>query len=84
MPTPGRLPVVSNPTAWFYIVTVLTLTAGSVFVMWLGEQMTEQGIGNGTSLIIFAGIVDRIPGAGMRLIELVRRERTQSFNKLFS
>ena len=43
-----------NPTAWFYIVTVLTLTSGSIFIMWLGEQMTEQGIGNGTSLIIFA------------------------------
>jgi len=45
----------------FQIMTVLTLTAGTVFIMWMGEQMTERGIGNGMSLIIFAGIVSRLP-----------------------
>ncbi|MBI1908699.1 MAG: preprotein translocase subunit SecY [Deltaproteobacteria bacterium] len=47
----------------FFVVTVLTLTAGTVFVMWLGEQISERGIGNGISLIIFAGIVTRIPSS---------------------
>lgn len=49
----------------FYILTVTTLTAGTAFIMWLGEQITERGIGNGISLIIFAGIVTRIP-SGIR------------------
>lgn len=49
----------------FYMLTVFTLTAGTCFIMWLGEQITERGIGNGISLIIFAGIVTRIP-AGVR------------------
>lgn len=74
MPTPGNIPVVVNPDWAFYCVTVLTLTAGTIFVMWLGEQMTEQGIGNGVSLLIFAGIVERIPSASMSLFELVRLE----------
>jgi preprotein translocase subunit SecY len=47
----------------FYFTTVATLAAGTSFIMWLGEQITERGIGNGISLIIFAGIVTRIPGA---------------------
>ncbi|MFO1519755.1 MAG: preprotein translocase subunit SecY [bacterium] len=47
----------------FYLTTILTLAAGTSFIMWLGEQITERGIGNGISLIIFAGIVTRIPGA---------------------
>ena len=47
----------------FYMTTVFTLAAGTSFIMWLGEQITERGIGNGISLIIFAGIVTRIPGA---------------------
>lgn len=74
MPTHSDIPVVSNPTAFFYFVTVLTLTAGTIFIMWLGEQVTEQGIGNGVSLIIFAGIVERIPGASVGLIQLVKAE----------
>lgn len=49
----------------FYVLTVTTLAAGTCFIMWLGEQITERGIGNGISLIIFAGIVTRIPG-GLR------------------
>jgi preprotein translocase subunit SecY len=74
MPTPTGVPVVDNPTSFFYMVTVLTLTTGTVFIMWLGEQMTEQGIGNGTSLIIFSGIVDRLPAAAVSLIQLVKAE----------
>jgi preprotein translocase subunit SecY len=46
----------------FRLMTVIDLTAGTAFIMWLGEQITERGIGNGISLIIFAGIVARMPG----------------------
>jgi preprotein translocase subunit SecY len=60
MPGPGGASIVLNPSAGWIALTVLTLTTGSVFVMWLGEQITERGIGNGVSLIIFSGIVDRI------------------------
>jgi preprotein translocase subunit SecY len=55
--------VVHNPTLWFHLMTVLTLTTGTAFIMWLGEQITERGIGNGISLIIFAGIVAGMPDA---------------------
>ena len=60
-------PVVPNPGLGFIFLTVLTLTTGTVFVMWLGEQISERGIGNGISLIIFAGIVARFP-AGLNSI----------------
>src|ERR671932_1764443 len=53
----GGLPLVHNPGIAFRLMTVLTLTTGTCFVMWLGEQITERGIGNGMSLIIYAGIV---------------------------
>jgi preprotein translocase subunit SecY len=55
--------VVPSPGWGFRLLTVITLTAGTAFIMWLGEQMSEKGIGNGISLIIFAGIVVRIPTA---------------------
>ncbi len=61
--TPGGLPLVSNPGWGFRLMTILTLTTGCAFVMWLGEQISERGIGNGISLIIFAGIVIGLPGA---------------------
>ncbi|PKM98626.1 MAG: preprotein translocase subunit SecY [Elusimicrobia bacterium HGW-Elusimicrobia-3] len=64
--------IVSNPTLGFYFVTVLTLVTGTMFVMWLGEQVTERGIGNGISLIIFAGIVGELPSAVMGMIKLVQ------------
>jgi preprotein translocase subunit SecY len=83
MPTPGNIPVVTNPDWMFYLVTVLTLTAGTIFVMWLGEQITEVGIGNGVSLIIFAGIVERLPSAAMGMFELVRLEEMGLFMALF-
>ncbi|MCD8085110.1 MAG: preprotein translocase subunit SecY [Clostridiales bacterium] len=53
----------SNETVWAGIVIVLTFTAGSVFVMWLGEQITEYGVGNGISIILFGGILSRLPNA---------------------
>ncbi len=57
----------------FRFLTVVTLTAGTAFIMWLGEQITERGLGNGTSLIIFAGIVARIPNAISSLTELASK-----------
>src|SRR5499426_1414023 len=60
---------VGAPTWGFLFNTVLTLTTGTMFVMWLGEQITERGIGNGISLLIFAGIVVRLPSAIFSLFE---------------
>ena len=61
--TPGGLDLVQNPGWGFRLTTILTLTTGCAVVMWLGEQISERGIGNGISLIIFAGIVIGLPGA---------------------
>lgn len=58
---PGGIPVVTNPGLPFRIITVITLTAGTIFVMWLGEKITEKGIGNGISMIILVGIIARSP-----------------------
>jgi preprotein translocase subunit SecY len=63
--------VVSNPGIGFILLTVITLTAGTAFIMWLGEQITERGIGNGISLIIFAGIVANMPAAVVNTIRLI-------------
>jgi preprotein translocase subunit SecY len=60
---PGGLPLVYDPGWGFRMMCVLTLTTGTMFVMWLGEQITERGIGNGMSLLIFAGIVVGLPDA---------------------
>ena len=59
----------------FRIVTMVTLTAGTAFIMWLGEQVTERGIGNGISLIIFSGIVVSIPSGLSQLIDMVRTDQ---------
>jgi preprotein translocase subunit SecY len=59
----GGLPLVFNPGWGFRFMCVLTLTTGTMFIMWLGEQITERGIGNGMSLLIFAGIVQGLPSA---------------------
>ncbi|HEX7731360.1 MAG TPA: preprotein translocase subunit SecY, partial [Rhodanobacter sp.] len=59
----GGAPVVYTPGFGFVLASVVGLTAGTMFLMWLGEQMTERGIGNGISLLIFAGIVAGLPGA---------------------
>jgi preprotein translocase subunit SecY len=64
--------VVMAPGWSFRILTVITLTAGTAFIMWLGEQITERGIGNGISLIIFAGIVARMPNAVASTYEYFR------------
>ncbi len=61
--------VVTHPGWGFRFMSVLTLTTGTAFIMWVGEQITERGIGNGISLIIFAGIVDDIPGGVFRYFE---------------
>jgi preprotein translocase subunit SecY len=63
MSAPGSLPVVIMPGWAFRFMTAITLTAGTAFIMWIGEQISERGIGNGISLIIFAGIVARMPQA---------------------
>ncbi len=65
--SPGGAPLVFNPGLGFKFMTVLSLTTGCAFVMWLGEQISERGIGNGISLIIFAGIVVGLPGAVLTL-----------------
>ncbi|NWG45362.1 MAG: preprotein translocase subunit SecY [Alphaproteobacteria bacterium] len=64
--------VVASPGPVFIVSTVVTLTGGTLFLMWLGEQVTSRGIGNGISLIIFAGIIAGLPGALVRLIDLGR------------
>ena len=63
MTAPSGAPVVIHPGWAFRLMTVMTLTAGTAFIMWLGEQITERGIGNGISLIIYAGIVVQMPNA---------------------
>lgn len=63
---------VLEPGWAFRFMTVITLTAGTAFLMWLGEQITERGVGNGISLIIFAGIVARLPSAVVQTIDLYR------------
>ncbi|PCI36999.1 MAG: preprotein translocase subunit SecY [Elusimicrobia bacterium] len=83
MPTPSGIPVVTDPNWFFYAVTVLTLTTGTVFIMWLGEQMTEDGIGNGISLIIFAGIVNAFPGGMVALVQLVKAEEIGLLRAVF-
>ena len=57
----GGMPIVRNPGIAFLFITMITITAGTVLLMWLGEQLTEHGIGNGISIIIFFGIVDMFP-----------------------
>lgn len=68
---PAGEPVVPVPGIAFILMTVITLTAGTAFIMWLGEQITERGIGNGISLIIFAGIVAGTPSAIVNSVRLV-------------
>ncbi len=63
MRSPAGEPIVVDPGVAFRLMTTITLTTGSIFLMWLGEQITERGIGNGISLLIFAGIIVRVPEA---------------------
>jgi len=80
--------IVQFPGWWFRVLTVITLTSGTAFIMWLGEQIQEYGIGNGISLIITAGIVSRIPAAISQLAQLVSfgaagKSQIQPFTLLF-
>ena len=63
------IPVVYNPGPGFVMTAVIALTAGTMFLMWIGEQVTERGVGNGVSLIIFAGIVAGLPGAVINTLQ---------------
>ncbi|MGD9608515.1 MAG: preprotein translocase subunit SecY [Desulfovibrionaceae bacterium] len=72
MASPTGAPVVIMPGWGFRLMTIITLTAGTVFLMWLGEQMTERGIGNGISMIIYAGIVAGLPRAVLSTFDLIK------------
>ncbi|MCS7231119.1 MAG: preprotein translocase subunit SecY [Elusimicrobiota bacterium] len=74
MPVRGQESVVMDTSFRFIFLTVITLVTGTMFVMWLGEQITEMGIGNGISLLIFAGIVDRLPGSIRNFFQLIYAE----------
>jgi preprotein translocase subunit SecY len=75
----GQGNLVSDPGMFFRASTVITLTGGTVFLMWLGEQITSRGIGNGISLIIFAGIVAGLPGGVAAMLELGRTGQLSTF-----
>ena len=75
----GSQGVVTNPGLIFEISTVVTLTGGTLFLMWLGEQITARGIGNGVSLIIFAGIVAEIPNTIYRAMQLSQNGTISGF-----
>lgn len=74
---------VQNPGWSFRLMTMLTLTSGTAFIMWLGEQITERGIGNGISLIIFAGIVARFPQAIISTVRLLQAGELSIFFVIF-
>jgi preprotein translocase subunit SecY len=80
--SPNGLPVVIDPGMSFRLMTIITLTAGTMFVMWLGEQITERGIGNGISLIIFAGIAAGIPGGIRDTFNLLQNGEMSVINLL--
>jgi preprotein translocase subunit SecY len=69
---PGGFHLVLNPGIGFRLMTVMTLTTGTCFIMWLGEQITERGVGNGMSLIIYSGIVVGMPRAVLQTFEQMR------------
>jgi preprotein translocase subunit SecY len=71
--------LVLNPGAGFVLMTVLTLTTGTAFIMWLGEQITDRGIGNGMSLLIFAGIIAGLPNGVVELVQKVQTDAWGSF-----
>ena len=77
------IPVVYSPGMGFVLTAVVSLTAGTMFLMWLGEQVTERGIGNGVSLIIFAGIVAGLPGAVLNTLEQARNGDMSSLTVIF-
>ncbi len=79
--TAAGVPLVNSPYVGiipFELMTIITLTAGTCFIMWLGEQITERGIGNGASLIIFAGIAAGMPSATTSMISMIRQGQMSS------
>lgn len=80
---PAGEPIVLSPGWDFRILTMITLTSGTAFLMWLGEQITERGVGNGISLIIFVGIVANMPSAMYNTIQLVRAGEMSIFVIIF-
>ncbi|MEC7641170.1 MAG: preprotein translocase subunit SecY [Nitrospinota bacterium] len=83
MKSPAGSPIVPLPGWSFRFMTILTLTAGTCFIMWLGEQITERGIGNGISLIIFSGIVAGTPAAIFQSMDLMGTGELQPLVMLF-
>lgn len=83
MSAPNGTPIVPFPGIPFRLLTIITLTSGTAFIMWLGEQITERGIGNGISLIIFAGIVVRMPLAIAKTFTLYRTGEMALFLLIF-
>ncbi len=79
----GGIVMVNSPGWYFRLMTVITMTAGTTFIMWIGEQISEKGIGNGISLIIFAGIVARSPRDVVRTLDLVRNRQMNLFLLIF-
>jgi preprotein translocase subunit SecY len=75
----GSQGVVLNPGWFFRISTIVTLVGGTMFLVWLGDQITSRGVGNGTSLIIFAGIVANLPTTIVQTLELLRQGALSSF-----
>ncbi len=76
--SPAGLPLVHSPFVGpipFELMTIVTLCAGTCFIMWLGEQITERGIGNGSSIIIFSGIAAGVPQGFTRSVELIRNDQ---------
>jgi len=74
---------VMNPGWGFRLMTMITLTTGTAFIMWLGEQVTERGIGNGISLVIFSSIVVAIPSGVLQMIQLIQTDQFSLLQALF-
>jgi preprotein translocase subunit SecY len=83
-PTRAGFPAVPFPGLQFKLLVMITMTAGTILIMWMGEQITERGIGNGISLIIFWGIVDRLPVAVLEEIKQVSSGNRSLFMLIFS
>lgn len=79
----GLRMAINNPSVFSYLMIAVTLTAGTVFLMWIGEQITAKGVGNGISLIIFAGIVSRLPDALGVMYQYLQAGTVSFFNILF-
>lgn len=79
---PGMKGLIVNPGLSFYFIAILSLVTGTMFLMWLGEQITERGLGNGTSMIIFSGIVAGLPPAVAYTVEQARQGELHFFSLL--